>query len=110
MLPRLLRASIAPKYLGMTRNTFNQLVRTNVIEIPIGKTGKAFDRLDLDQWVEHTKQATRGHPNRGKILWEKSVYQDSINEADFGTLTNPFSEKEFAKLVAQARSTKRRSI
>jgi predicted DNA-binding transcriptional regulator AlpA len=55
LLPRLLRLRDAPAYLGMDRNRFNAEVRPYVIEIPIGEQGIAFDRLELDAWVDHYK-------------------------------------------------------
>jgi len=55
LLPRLIRLRDAPYYLGMDRNRFNKEVRPHVQEIPIGEQGIAFDRLDLDAWVEQYK-------------------------------------------------------
>ncbi len=55
ILPRLIRFRDAPRYLGMDRNRFNAEVRPYVTEIPIGSQGIAFDRLDLDAWVEQYK-------------------------------------------------------
>lgn len=46
--PRLIRLRDAPAYLGMDRNRFNAEVRPCLTEIPIGKQGIAFDRLELD--------------------------------------------------------------
>jgi len=46
--PRLLRFRDAPRYLGMDRNRFNAEVRPHLTEIPIGRQGIAFDRLELD--------------------------------------------------------------
>ena len=54
-LPRLIRMKDAPAYLGMNRNYFNQVVRPHLTKIRIGRQGIAFDRLDLDAWVEHHK-------------------------------------------------------
>lgn len=42
----------APGYLGMNKNRFNREVRITLTEIPIGKQGTAFDRLELDAWAE----------------------------------------------------------
>ncbi len=56
ILPRLIRLKDASKYLGMDKNRFNREVRPRLIAIPIGKQGIAFDRLDLDAWVDHYKQ------------------------------------------------------
>lgn len=52
ILPRLLRFRDAPAYLGMDRIRFNSDVRPFVAEIRIGSQGIAFDRLDLDAWVD----------------------------------------------------------
>ena len=54
--PRLIRLKDAPKYLGMDKNKFNKEVRPTLNEIRLSKQAVAFDRLDLDAWVEHYKQ------------------------------------------------------
>ncbi len=56
ILPRFIRLRDAPHYLGMDRNRFNRDVRPYVDEIPIGRQGVAFDRLDLDAWADNYKQ------------------------------------------------------
>ena len=48
--PRLVRFKDAPGYLGMDRNRFNAEVRPEINEIPIGRRGVAFDRVELDEW------------------------------------------------------------
>ncbi len=65
MQPRLLRLRDAPGYLGMDRNRFNAEVRPYVPEIPIGSQGIAFDRLDLDAWVDEYK-SRNGRRAKGK--------------------------------------------
>ena len=52
LLPRLVRFRDAPTYLGVDRNRFNREVRPHLTTIPIGQQGIAFDRLELDAWVE----------------------------------------------------------
>ena len=52
LLPRFIRLRDAPLYLGMDRNRFNTEVRHDLTTIPIGQQGIAFDRLELDAWVE----------------------------------------------------------
>lgn len=52
ILPRLIRMRDAPKYLAMDRSVFNAEVRPFVVELRIGRQGIAFDRLQLDAWVE----------------------------------------------------------
>ena len=62
-LPRDLRFRDAPHYLGMDRNRFNAEVRPYVTEVPIGKQGIGFDRLELDAWFEDYK-SRNGRPAR----------------------------------------------
>ena len=50
--PRLLRMRDAPGYLSMNVKAFNKMVRPFVNEIRIGVQGVAFDRLELDAWVD----------------------------------------------------------
>ena len=50
--PRLIRLRDAPAYLGMDRNRFNREARKELTEIPIGKQGIAFDRIEMDDWAE----------------------------------------------------------
>ena len=65
LLPRIIRFRDAPGYLGMDRNRFNAEVRPILTEIPIGKQGKSFDRLELDAWFEDYK-FRNGYPARSK--------------------------------------------
>jgi predicted DNA-binding transcriptional regulator AlpA len=63
MQPRLIRFRDAPRYLGMDRNRFNIEVRPRVTEVRIGRQGVAFDRLELDAWVDDYL-ACNGRPLR----------------------------------------------
>ena len=58
LAPRLVRFRDAPYYVGMDRNRFNREVRPFITRIPIGRQGLAFDRLELDAWVETISPAT----------------------------------------------------
>jgi hypothetical protein len=63
----------------MDPNRFNEEVRAHLIEIPIGKQGVAFDRLDLDAWVDRN-----GRPGKtigGKPSWDRKFHQRSPREA-----------------------------
>src|SRR5437870_4283273 len=103
LLPRLIRFRDAPGYLGMDRNRFNREVRPYLTQIPIGVQGIAFDRLDLDAWVEQYKCCS-GRPavtnSKGKELWDAKERQVSLNEAIPGTFTNKSSDKAFEKALA----------
>src|SRR5206468_8455253 len=63
ILPRFIRFRDAPSYLGMDKDRFNAEVRPWLVEIPIGKQGVAFDRLDLDAWADQYR-AREGRPRR----------------------------------------------
>ncbi len=52
LTPRLIRMRDAPRYVGMDRHNFNKLVRPCLTEVPIGRQGIAFDRLEIDAWIE----------------------------------------------------------
>ena len=65
MTNRILRFRDAPRYLGMDRNRFNTEVRPHLTEIPIGKQGIGFDRLELDAWVDEYV-ARNGRPAKVK--------------------------------------------
>jgi len=107
--PRLIRFRDAPGYLGMDRNRFNAEVRPALTEIPIGTQGIAFDRLELDAWVEQYKHRN-GRPSqrKGLLTWDDQGRQASSSEATSGTSTSATEEDAFAKALAQVTSRKRR--
>ncbi len=67
LLPRLVRFRDAPNYLGMDRNRFNAEVRPFLTRIPIGHQGIAFDRLELDAWVEDYISRNGRRPKAPKL-------------------------------------------
>ena len=75
--PKLIRLRDAPHYLGMDINRFNDEVRPQLTEIPMGKQGIAFDRLELEDWAEQYISRC-GRPSRRK-LWDEKYQPDSIN-------------------------------
>jgi hypothetical protein len=108
MQPRLIRLRDAPTYLGIDRNRFNAEVRPTLIEIPIGQHGIAFDRLDLDAWVDHYKSCN-GRPAQQESVWELKECQVSSNGVIPGTLTKKSTESEFAKALALVNSKKQKN-
>jgi hypothetical protein len=108
--PRLIRLRDAPFYLGMDRNRFNAEVRPYLVEIRIGQQGVAFDRLDLDAWVDQYK-SRNGRPVqlKGEQLWDAKERQVSSYAEVSGTLTRSSSDKELSNLLEQATSMKRKS-
>ena len=110
LLPRLVRFRDAPFYLGMDRNRFNAEVRSQLTEIPIGTQGIAFDRLELDAWVEQYKHRN-GRPaqRKGKLTWDERECPVSSTGVVCGTSTNASEVAAFAKALANATSRKRRN-
>ncbi len=108
MQPRLVRLRDAPIYLGMDKNRFNNEVRPTLIEVPIGDQGVAFDRLDLDAWVDHYI-ACNGRPAHRSSVWDINECLDSHAVVISGTLTKKLTDNEFTKVLVQASSVKRRS-
>lgn len=110
--PRLIRLRDAPIYLGMDRNRFNAEVRNMLTEVPIGKFGIAFDRLNLDNWVDHYKQR-KGRlvsSNLRRQLWEKNTFQDCKKSAKFGTSIKKSTVDDFAKALVQVTLKKQNDI
>jgi hypothetical protein len=107
ILSRIIRFRDAPHYLGMDRNRFNAEVRPHLTEIPIGKQGVGFDRLELDAWVDEYI-ARNGRPGKGVDVWDARETPASSGEPGIGTSTSASSGGEFAKALAQLDSKKQR--
>src|SRR5262245_60807494 len=111
MIPRLIRFRDAPRYLGMDRNRFNAEVRPLLTEIPIGRQGIAFDRLELDSWLDEYI-ARNGRPGRwkGAKSWDAKRCRASSSEVTSGTSTSTLAGGAFAEALAQLRLKKRNAI
>ena len=107
--PRLIRLRDAPSYLGMERRCFKKNVRPLLTVLKIGKQGIAFDRLDLDKWVDYYKNRSERPANKRLELWDAKKRQDSTDVEITGISTNKFADKEFAKALELLRSKKRKS-
>ena len=104
MQPRLIRLRDAHTYLGMDPNRFNTEVRPSLTEIPIGLQGIAFDRLDLDDWVDDYK-ARNGRPGKQKggiKPWDARKSPVSSTGKGSGISTRLSEEEEFAKALERA--------
>ena len=75
--PRLIRFRDAPHYLGMDRNRFNAEVRPYLTEVPVGKQGVGFDRLELDAWFEDYKSRNGRPARKGANTWDARDYPAS---------------------------------
>ncbi|SRR3989338_5565934 len=113
LLPRLVRLRDAPAYLGMDRNRFNAQVRPILKEIRIGEQGIAFDRLDLDAWVDdykHGSSSPTASNRRSLEVWDENERQGSTNVMASGKSIKRSSGDAFAKALAAVSSKKRKSI
>ena len=107
MLRRFYRLRDAPAYLGVDKNYFNREVRPFLTEIRHGAQCIKFDRLEMDAWADHHRDAI-GRPPEKEALWQKGL-QDSTNEEESGKSTKSFRGTEgFAKAAANVISTRRR--
>lgn len=113
LIPRLIRLRDAPTYVGMDRHRFNKDVRPNLVEIPMGTQGIAFDRLDLDAWVDDYIRCS-GRPaavkRRSLELWDEKERQDCKSVVASGVLTKRSSDDDFAKALVLTTSKRRKSI
>lgn len=109
LIPRLIRLRDAPIYLGMDRHRFNQDVRPNLTEVPIGTQGIAFDRLDLDAWVDDYIHCS-GRPavtrQRSLEQWDEKNRQVSSKEGNIGISIKRSLDAEFEKALVRAVSKK----
>ena len=108
--PRLVRFRDAPYYVGMDRNRFNREVRPFITTIPIGRQGLAFDRLELDAWVEDYKSRNGRPAAKRRKPWDVEKHRDSSIAAGSGTSTRESEVNAFAKALAKSASKKRRNI
>ena len=109
LLPRIVRLRDASGYLGMDRNRFNKEVRPLLTEIPIGEQGIAFDRLELDDWVEQYISCN-GRPSKhiGESLWDEKERLDYSSVKASGISTNKSMGGEFAKALELLNSKKQK--
>ena len=105
--PRIIRFRDAPRYLGMDRNRFNAEVRPHITEVPIGKQGVGFDRLELDAWFEDYKSRNGRPARKGANTWDAREYPASLSAPGSGTSTSALADGEFAKALALIASKKR---
>jgi hypothetical protein len=100
IIPRLIRLRDAPIYIGMDRNKFNADVRPYLTEIPLGKQAVAFDRLEIDDWVdEYIERNGRPGRSKGDQLWDEKKHRASSNVKVSGTSTNASAGDEFARAL-----------
>ena len=108
LIPRFIRFRDAPLFLGMDRNRFNAEVRPYLTKIPIGKRGIAFDRLELDAWVEDYK-SRNGRPAKRSETWDAISHRVSSCEAESGGLIKESRDTDDWQKVAARIILRRRN-
>ena len=108
LLPRLIRFRDAPAYLGMDRNRFNAEVRPFLTDIPIGKQGIGFDRLEMEAWMDDYITRNGRPARKGVKTWDANKYPDLLKEPGSGISTNASAGGEFAKALEQITSKKQK--
>ncbi|WP_262964300.1 hypothetical protein [Methylobacter psychrophilus] len=98
----------APFYIGMNKNLFNAEVRPLLTEMTIGDTGIAFDRLELEAWVDDLKSRSSkpGTRKLEKTSWDAKKHLGSLKGASSGTSTKSSKVDAFAKALAQVTKKK----
>src|ERR1700693_6090418 len=66
-----------PSDCGLGRRVFDRNIRPWLTVIPIGKEGVAFDRLDLDAWIEQHKSCSGRPPEKGEP-WDAQERRESV--------------------------------
>jgi hypothetical protein len=105
MQPRLIRLRDAPKYLGMDRNRFNSEVRPYLVTLKIGQQGIAFDRIDLDHWVDQFKK-NEGIPAQKCTRWHESKHPPLIAIHQASQPIRKLADIEFKKILDRLLSKK----
>ncbi len=110
--PKVIRLKDAPRYLGMNKNRFNRDIKPILPILRIGVRGIGFDRVDLDQWVEDTKQRNECPVLPRRTVWDKKAKkcQAWSKEAKSGTLTKWSTGGAFAKALVRLNSQKQKGI
>jgi len=93
LIPRVIRMRDAPRYVGMDRHNFTKLVRPYLVEIPIGLQGIAFDRLEIDVWIEDYMRRNGRRPipqdmEDERCLRRETPCQDYALKGESGKLKN----------------------
>jgi predicted DNA-binding transcriptional regulator AlpA len=106
LLARLYRRAAAAKYLGMSTYTFDREARPNLTDVPIGKQGVAFDRVEMDAWVDHHIHAN-GRPAKEELC--QSERPASFVEVNYGGSIKSSMESDYRKALELVASKKRSS-
>lgn len=111
-MPRVIRATDAPRYLGLDKNKFNKIVRPYIAAVPLGTHSIGYDRLDLDSWWEEYK-SRHGRPGAEQIVggnqqWDVEIPRVSRSAKISGISTKLSKVGEFAKALERVTGKKQK--
>jgi len=107
--PRLIRMRDAPRYVGMDRHNFTKLVRPHLVEIPLGVQGIAFDRLEIDSWIEDHIRRNGRRPNFEVLENERCQSKTNVTKClDYALKVKSTTSKNDANTPKMAGSVKAR--
>lgn len=100
--PRLIRATKAHIYLGMSRDLFDKEVRPHIKAAPLGRQGVVFDRLDLDRFADEymSRNGRRPADEKGVTSWVERKKPASAFVAGSGTSTASGSADSMLRFTA----------
>jgi len=108
-------------YVVQFRQHDSQTVRPNVRELPVGKRGIGFARIEAAQWadawvesmaIEKAANQDNNQPRSGRQgvnKWREKQSPASTRGTEFGTSTKSSEVSDFKKALDQARGKKRSS-
>ncbi|MBI4382878.1 MAG: hypothetical protein HY579_02455 [Nitrospinae bacterium] len=97
--PKWVRLRDVPAYTGMDLKMFNRRVRPHLVEIRLSSKCVAFDKVDLDSWMDEYKVGNGLPPDRkgGKSSWEGKERRVYTGEEKFGISEKPSVSKATGK-------------
>ncbi len=112
ILPRVIRASDAPAYLGIDKNKFNKIVKPSLVAVHLGEHSIGYDRLDLDRWWEDYKcryGRSNAEQSEGDFqIWPKEIHQVSSSGKASGMSTKLSTANEFARALERVTRKKQK--
>jgi hypothetical protein len=93
----------------MKRELFNVEIRPKVIEIPIGKRGIAFDRLDLDVALDEYKKRNGRPPRKGGRIYLEIQKVSTPIRTGRGPSIKSSEEDAFTSALERVRKSKQKN-
>ena len=108
MQPKWVRLRDIPAYTGMDQKLFNRIVRPHLVEIRLSSKCVAFDKVDLDHWMDEYKVGNGLPPDQkgGKKSWEGRKRRVYTGETKFGISERQSVDERYLEALERATTTK----